>query len=297
MNLWMCHDSAIVQKLGGLPMQTSFVGEAGKATPRELGRTVIASMRGVITKYGHDESDLPAGTSSARLESIFNQLAADDGVSGVVLDCESPGGHVSGITEAADAFARLSKMKPTVCYVDGMCCSAAYFIASQARKIIASRGSILGSVGTAMICVDQSAMFASIGVKFIPITTSGVKLAGHPLLELTPEQKEYLQSYVDSAQSFFDEAVMSGRKMSQNLFNGVKTGGIFHSNTAQQLKMIDAVGSFDDALKAVGYDAKAIRETGRNGGLSLMQIGRCMVEEPAATKAEVQPVLYGRNSY
>jgi protease-4 len=78
-----------------------------------------------------------------------NLLKADKNtdVVGHILLIDSGGGQVAAVPELSDAIKQLTK--PIVAYVDGTMCSAAMYVGSYCKKIIASRDTDnIGCIGT-----------------------------------------------------------------------------------------------------------------------------------------------------
>lgn len=114
--------------------------------PSEGDRLVaVTPMRGVMLKHDGDCGEKGTRTIAARL------LAADarEDVCGHILLIESGGGQTTAVPEMTDAIAKLTK--PVVAYIDGMACSAAIWVASACRKVIASHErDRVGCVGVMM---------------------------------------------------------------------------------------------------------------------------------------------------
>ena len=125
---------------------------------RHEGTTAVISIRGVLMKsvprwmswWGIE------ATSYQELKEDIETAAKDKRVESIVLEIESPGGQVSGIHDAADAIFEARKAKPVQAYVDDLCASGAYWLASQADEIVASRDAMVGSIGVYSVYVDSS---------------------------------------------------------------------------------------------------------------------------------------------
>jgi protease-4 len=103
----------------------------------------VLPIRSVLTK--HDQDCGPRGTRT-----YANRLLradAEENVIGHIIIMESGGGQAIAVPEMTDAI--LKCKKPIVTWVDGMACSAAYYIASYTKEIIASRANdMIGCIGT-----------------------------------------------------------------------------------------------------------------------------------------------------
>jgi len=103
----------------------------------------VLPVRSVLTK--HDQDCGPMGTRT--LASRLLKADAAINVIGHILVIESGGGQSIAVPELTDAMQ--SCTKPVIAWIDGMAASAAYYIASYAREIIASRDTdMIGCIGT-----------------------------------------------------------------------------------------------------------------------------------------------------
>ena len=79
------------------------------------------------------------------------ETAKDDSSAiGILLEVNSPGGSVVPSQEMYDEVKKVKAVKPVVVYVREMAASGAYYSSASASKIIANRGSIIGSIGVIM---------------------------------------------------------------------------------------------------------------------------------------------------
>jgi len=103
----------------------------------------VLPVRSVLTK--HDQDCGPMGTRT--LASRLLKADAAINVIGHILVIESGGGQSIAVPELTEAMQNCTK--PVIAWIDGMAASAAYYIASYAREIIASRDTdMIGCIGT-----------------------------------------------------------------------------------------------------------------------------------------------------
>ncbi|WP_174549726.1 S49 family peptidase, partial [Flammeovirga pacifica] len=82
----------------------------------------------------------------------------------IVLLINSEGGEVDGTKFLADTVRSLNTQ--IVAYIQGICCSGAYWVASQCDYILAENEcSLIGSIGTQTIVVDDSEYLKNQGIK------------------------------------------------------------------------------------------------------------------------------------
>ena len=136
-------------------------------------------------------------------------MEADDSVHTIVIDCDSPGGTVTGVMEAAYAVA--NSKKPTVAYIGGMGASAAYWIASQCDRCIAAPSATVGSVGVFRVALDSTRAFEMMGLRTDVIKSGEHKGAGVPGTALSQAQRDNYQAQATQLHDIFKAAVLSKR--------------------------------------------------------------------------------------
>jgi signal peptide peptidase SppA len=192
----------------------------------------VVPVCGVI---GKGLSPLEKMLGSADINEISATLAAmesDPAVKKVCLAVDSPGGTVTGVEELANQVRGMSK--PTMAYTDGEMCSAAYWIASAADRVVCSNSSSVGSIGVYMAIPDFSKAYADAGVHMVVIKSSGSPLKGAGIegTSLSPEQIANLQQQVDEIHADFMGSVKQTRSLAQDaamngaVFSGKKAAGL-----------------------------------------------------------------------
>ena len=106
----------------------------------------VIPIHGPIVPRATLMANVSGATSSECIQGALMFALNDNSVKSIVLDIDSPGGSVLGGFECADAIHAAAQVKPVVAQVNGICASLAYLFASQATKIVATRGSQVGSI-------------------------------------------------------------------------------------------------------------------------------------------------------
>lgn len=179
--------------------------------------------------------------SSKALAEQFRLAAADDEISSGVMMIKSPGGYSIGMIDLANAAAEFAAVKPLVAHVDQICCSAAYWLASQAQFIYASIDAEIGSIGVRNLVYDFSKYFAELGVEAVATDTGPFKSLGVMGAPVTEAQRGWLKERVDLVMKDFAGAVRAGRKMTEEEFAAVGTGRTWWGDEAVKLKLIDGI--------------------------------------------------------
>lgn len=176
----------------------------------------------------------------------YADLAAElqfEGLRGVLLRVDSPGGTVAGCIEVAELVASLPV--PVVVHVSGLACSAAYKVACGADWLVSSPSATVGNVGTILIYADSSAMMAGLGVSLNAIVNDGatLKSTGH-LDSLTEEQEAFLQEGINEAGAAFKAHVLAQRP---GVDPEIWRAGWYAGERALALGLVDELGTVETA--------------------------------------------------
>lgn len=210
----------------------------------------IIDINGIITRRPSFFSKL-FGWKSNDIESLslqINKAAADDKVSSILLNIDSPGGVVSGTPTLSDLIKNIDK--PVVAYVDGAMVSASYWIGSAADKIFVSKSSQVGSIGVIYTHIDFSELDGRIGIKRTILTAGKYKSVGNDSNPLSDGDKRIIQSELDEIYDLFIESVANNRNVDFDVVkNTMADGKIFIGQKSVDIGLVDAIGTFGDAVK------------------------------------------------
>jgi capsid assembly protease len=221
---------------------------AAKLTPasRSVGDVAVVPIRGFISQKPSLFSMLFGGTSTEGLVSAVRTAVADPNVGSVILDVDSPGGEVSGVSEAANAIRSLRGQKPIIAVANPLMGSAAYHLASQADEIIASPSAIVGSIGAFAVHADMSEAIKADGIKLTPIVYGKNKLAAAPFLPLSEEGQASMQARVDYFGKTMVDDIAAGRGISAaSVHARYGQGDVFTPPDAKARGLIDRIASIE----------------------------------------------------
>lgn len=209
-------------------------------------KVAIIPVEGPLTKA---RSSLGGG-STLDIQRAVRMAGNDKDVQSLLLQIDSPGGHVAGIAAAANEIQRVAEKKPIHAHIDDLGASAAYWLASQAHSITANATAEVGSIGTMAAVYDESKRFDRLGIQVHVLSTGPYKGLGAQGTEITDKALEYLQARVDDINTHFLAAVQRGRKtLTAAQVKQVADGRVHIAEKAQALGLIDGVASFDDAFE------------------------------------------------
>lgn len=207
----------------------------------------VIHVDGVIAGSG---SSLEGIISPEEFLSYLDMAASDDNVKAVLLRVDSPGGTVAASQEIATEVARLSEIKPVVVSVGDVGASGAYMIAAQCDEIWAQPTSAIGSIGVITEIPNVAGLLEKVGVEFTVLTAGEYKDAGSPYRSLTASETAMIQMEVDIAYDEFIRMVAEGRSMKESEIREIATGWAWSGRKAQEMGLIDELGTYNDALDA-----------------------------------------------
>lgn len=189
---------------------------------------------------------------------------ADQNVSAVVLRFDSPGGTSAGLEEAIRRMcaARDASGKPVLAYIDEQCCSAAYWIAATvaADGVYAPRSGFVGSIGTWVAHVDESAALAQEGLAVTMIADPPGKVAGNSYEALSDVARSRLERSVKACTDRFVEAVGTARGLSTDVLRELD-GDVLEGDGAKAAGLVDGIASLEDVVALASAMAGGSGET------------------------------------
>ena len=185
-------------------------------------------------------------TSSEDIGDALREAGERPDIKAVFLDIDSPGGTVAGTPELAAAVASLNARKPVYAFSSGLMCSAAYWVASQARAIYATPSAQVGSIGVVQAVVDHSAAIEKAGIKVEVFSVGRYKAMGAPGTPLTDEQRELISSNLAEIAGEFHAAVLArGRAIPAEAMEGQT----FSGRQAQRQNLAGMVADRAEAMR------------------------------------------------
>lgn len=202
----------------------------------------------------------PIFDSKATIEHL-KMYEGDSRVKAVLLRIDSPGGGVVASQEIYDQVKRLreDKKKKVIVSMGAVAASGGYYIACGADRIIANPGTITGSIGVIAEWVNYANLLKWAQLKPEVIKSGDFKDVGSPTREITPKEREYLQSIINQLYGQFVNAVVDGRKqLTRERVAQLADGRVYTGEEAVREGLIDELGGLETAIK-VAAEAAGIK--------------------------------------
>lgn len=225
----------------------------------------VLPLYGVVTQRANMVDDIsgPGCTSTQQFSAALQQLLADNSVSQILIDIDSPGGSVYGVSELAHEIIQARAQKPVIAIANSLAASAAYWIGCSASEFYVTPGGEVGSIGVWQAHFDYSKAFEEDGVKPTLISAGKFKVEGNPYVPLDEQAQAFMQSRVDDYYNAFIQAVSVGRGVSiKDVQSGMGEGRILGAQAALAQNMVDGVATFDEVLAKMQSNVRA--STSRN---------------------------------
>lgn len=187
------------------------IAEPERPRIQYAGSVAIIPLRGIITHRPSLLAWMFGGTDLVTFTALLDAALASSSVRSIVLDVDSPGGTVAGVTEAAARIREARDQKPVVAVANTVAASAAYWLAAQASDLRVAPSGEVGSVGIVVRHRDLSAHLKQIGERVTLISAGPRKVDANPFQPLSLPARRDMQAAVDAFHTMMVEDIARGR--------------------------------------------------------------------------------------
>ena len=168
-----------------------------------------------------------------------------DHVLGVILRIESPGGSVAASQEIHEALNQLRRNKPVYASLGSVAASGGYYIACGTDRIIASAGTLTGSIGVLLEWANLEELGKNAGVKMYRIKSGKYKNVPSLFEEIQENERDLLTGVVDDTHEQFVQAVLEGRPgLEESRVRELADGRVFSGKQAFEAGLVDELGGY-----------------------------------------------------
>ncbi|MEW6213222.1 MAG: signal peptide peptidase SppA [Acidobacteriota bacterium] len=184
----------------------------------------------------------------------MKMYADDERVKAILIRIDSPGGGVAASQEIHDQvrWLREEKKKKVTVSMGSVAASGGYYIACASDYIVANPGTVTGSIGVIAEWINFADLLKWAQVRPEVIKSGEMKDAGSPTRELSPKEREYIQSIINQMYQQFVNAVVAGRAdkgLSRERILQLADGRVYTGEEALKEKLIDELGSYEAAVR------------------------------------------------
>lgn len=281
--------SALANRIGGVDKLIDLDGNTLDAKEMQIEASVFSKERSTSRPYEfidgiavipvdgslvHKLGSLHPYSGMTGYDGIHRQLTqamGDNGVRGVMLDIDSPGGMVNGCFDLADIIARYRDIKPIWSLGYDMHTSGAQLIASSCSHRLVTQTAITGSVGVIMAHTNIEKMMEQKGAEITLITAGKHKAEGNPYEALPDDVKEKWTKQLESLRLSFATKVAdySGKEVKDIL---ATEAACFEGQAAVEVGFANEVVNGSDALAVMSEHLNAQGTTTVDMGASMTKV-------------------------
>lgn len=238
------------------PLQEKLLEGKGEA------KILLLDISGTITerRKGEGPGFSEKGSLVARVKEELQKAQEDRSIVGVIVKINSPGGTVTAtdtIYHELMQFKKRSSVRVTAC-LTGLATSGGYYVASAADEIIAHPTAITGGIGVIAVKFNVEGLLSKIGIEQETIKSADKKDLWSPLRPSTAEEKDIIQTIINTLHERFVTVVHVGRGslLSREDVERLADGRIFTADQALEGKIIDKIGYLDDSVEGMKKSLK-----------------------------------------
>lgn len=188
-----------------------------------------------------------------RYARLAEEARKDSSIKAVVLKINSPGGSVNGTFQAESSISRLQKEKTVVASLQEYAASGAYVVGSASDYIYAWDQTLTGGLGVIAMWVSYEEYYENMGIDYYIWKTGDQKDMFAPWRKPTENESAEIQSLVENLTKELYGRIKINRPQTvsyiENNVQNIRDGSTVYGKNALKLKLIDNIGSQDDAIE------------------------------------------------
>ena len=204
---------------------------------------VLYAIGGIMPGKGDD------GIYSETIIDNIKKIKKNKNIKSVILYVNSGGGSAFASDLITRELELLQKEKPLIVYMSDVCASGGYYISMPADTLIASEGSIVGSIGVFGIIPELSGLVKEklkISVDYIKTNknTGEIDL----FRPLNNDEENLVQRGINQVYVDFLNVVSKGRNIETQEVDKLARGKVYYGDEGKEINLIDVIGNFNDAI-------------------------------------------------
>jgi len=226
----------------------------GKLSSKNETAIALIYGTGVIVDKGFDGGDLSGERIMGAdiVASAFFDAVEDISIKAILFRVDSPGGTPSASETIRRAIIHAQKKgKPVIVSMGESAASGGYWVAMNGDKIIADPATLTGSIGVIAGKFAAEGLLQKMGVSVDGVSTAPNSGMWNMMSSFTPIQRARVNALLDNTYRTFVSNVATARKIPLEKMPDIAKGRVFTGEQAVKIGLVDELGGFDVALKAV----------------------------------------------
>jgi protease-4 len=204
---------------------------------------VLYAIGGIMPGKGDD------GIYSETIIDNIKKIKKNKNIKSVILYVNSGGGSAFASDLITRELELLQKEKPLTVYMSDVCASGGYYISMPADTLIASEGSIVGSIGVFGIIPELSGLVKEkLKISIDHIKTNKNTGEIDFFRPLNDDEEKLIQRGINQVYVDFLNVVSKGRNIETQEVDKLARGKVYYGDEGKEINLIDIIGNFNDAI-------------------------------------------------
>lgn len=200
---------------------------------------------GTIVNAGDENTSIVGD----KLANEIRKARENSSIKAIVLRVNSPGGSLTASDAIWREVQKTRGVKPIIASMSDVAASGGYYISMACDSIVAQPNTITGSIGIFGLLFN----FEDFLEDKLGITSETVNTGEHSdymtvTRELTDYERQVIQKNIEKGYDTFISKAAEGRGLAREEIINVAGGRVWSGKQALENKLVDKLGSFDDAI-------------------------------------------------
>lgn len=243
--------AAILAFIGGAYLFSEEYDELSDSGIPSSCNVLALTANGYLATYtpvNTEDYDVDISSSDYIVDGIL-LAQSEPSIKAVLLSVDSFGGDGVAGEEIANALKSLEK--PSIAVIRSIGASSAYWAATGADKVFASRISEVGSIGITASYLDESIKNVRDGYTYVELSSTPYKDLGDPSRPLTATEKAIVLADLKKMHDVFVDDVVVNRSLERSDVEKLANGLTYLGTDALGHGLIDEIGDMITATKNI----------------------------------------------
>ena len=235
-----------------------------RATVTRRGKPVVALVHAAGPIHLGRSSSTPVSGRSIGSDSLgaaLRSIASDESVRAVVLRINSPGGsYVASDTIRREVLALRRSGRPVIASMADVAASGGYYIAMPADRVVASAGTLTGSIGVLAGKQVVRETLERVGIRREQVASGRYADMFSTDRPFDDEEWSRLEGWLDRVYDDFTAKAAEDRGLPVDQLRAVARGRVWTGADAVRQGLVDELGGLERAVDLAASDAGIDRE-------------------------------------
>jgi protease-4 len=210
---------------------------------------LVAAVGEIVGGSSRQRPGREADLGSETLVEALRHARTRRSIQAIVLRIDSPGGLAQASDDIWREVERCQAVKPVIVSMSDLAASGGYYFAVAADSIVASPGTLTGSIGIYGGKFNIIGLYHKLGLSVETVTRGRHAGMLSPFRDFTPEEGRRFEEGLESFYRGFVERVARARGMTEAAVDSVGEGRVWTGNAALELGLVDRLGGLETAFE------------------------------------------------